>query len=85
MRSATWPKMHPHGRAGHRHRSAVVAIGGHRRANVKFSNLLELKAYERAFEPKRLVMIRGGHFDPYLCEFKTASRVAIDWFRTHLA
>jgi uncharacterized protein len=46
---------------------------------------LELKAYERALEPKRLVMIRGGHFDPYLGEFRTASRVAIDWFRTHLA
>jgi fermentation-respiration switch protein FrsA (DUF1100 family) len=23
-----------------------------------------LKAYERALEPKRLVMIKGGHFDP---------------------
>jgi uncharacterized protein len=30
---------------------------------------LELKAYERAFEPKRLIMIEGGHFDPYLGQF----------------
>lgn len=46
---------------------------------------LALKAYEHALEPKRLVMIKGGHFDPYVSEFKTASGAAIDWFRTHLA
>jgi fermentation-respiration switch protein FrsA (DUF1100 family) len=46
---------------------------------------LALKAYERALEPKKLVMIKGGHFDPYLGEFKTASHAATDWFRTHLA
>jgi fermentation-respiration switch protein FrsA (DUF1100 family) len=45
---------------------------------------LALKAYERALEPKRLVMLKGGHFDPYLAEFKTASGAAIDWFRAHL-
>jgi uncharacterized protein len=45
---------------------------------------LELEAYERALEPKRLVMIKGGHFDPYLGQFKQASGAAIDWFRTHL-
>ena len=46
---------------------------------------LALKAYERALEPKRLVMIKeGGHFDPYLDEFKTASHAAIDWFKGHL-
>jgi fermentation-respiration switch protein FrsA (DUF1100 family) len=27
---------------------------------------LALAAYERALEPKRLMMIEGGHFDPYL-------------------
>jgi len=46
---------------------------------------LQLKAYERALEPKRLVMIEGGHFDPYLGQFEQASGAAIDWFRTHLA
>jgi uncharacterized protein len=45
---------------------------------------LELAAYERALEPKRLVTIRGGHFDPYQTEFATASSAAIDWFRKHL-
>jgi len=45
---------------------------------------LSLKAYERALEPKRLAMIKGGHFDPYLGEFETASRAAIEWFLSHL-
>jgi len=45
---------------------------------------LALKAYQRALEPKRLVMLKGGHFDPYLGQFETASRAAIDWFKAHL-
>jgi surfactin synthase thioesterase subunit len=45
---------------------------------------LALKACERALEPKRLVMIEGGHFYPYLREFETASTAAIDWFKAHL-
>lgn len=45
---------------------------------------LALKAYERALEPKRLVMIDGGHFDPYVREFKAASRAAVDWFHAYL-
>jgi uncharacterized protein len=46
---------------------------------------LALEAYERALEPKRLVMIKAGHFDPYVREFKAASAAAIEWFHTHLA
>jgi hypothetical protein len=46
---------------------------------------LALKSYERALQPKRLVMIKGGHFDPYLAEFEAASRASIDWFRVHIA
>ena len=30
---------------------------------------LALEAYERAHEPKKLVLIPGGHFDPYLSSF----------------
>ena len=45
---------------------------------------LALKAYEKALQPKRLVMLKGGHFDPYLGEFPTASRSAIMWFEAHL-
>ena len=45
---------------------------------------LALKAYERALEPKRLVMIGGGHFDPYFKEFVASSTAAVSWFRAHL-
>ncbi len=45
---------------------------------------MALRAYERALEPKRLVMTQGGHFDPYVRELETASGAAVDWFRTHL-
>jgi fermentation-respiration switch protein FrsA (DUF1100 family) len=46
---------------------------------------LALAAYERALEPKRLVLLPGGHFDPYLSGFKESSGAAVDWFRRHLA
>lgn len=46
---------------------------------------LELAAYERALQPKQLVTIEGGHFDPYLSQFPRASEAAIAWFHHHLA
>jgi fermentation-respiration switch protein FrsA (DUF1100 family) len=45
---------------------------------------LALAAYERALEPKRLVLIPGGHFDPYLKQFPLAEAAATEWFREHL-
>lgn len=45
---------------------------------------LQLEAYERALEPKKLVLLRGGHFAPYTEEFDQASRAAVDWFSQHL-
>jgi fermentation-respiration switch protein FrsA (DUF1100 family) len=45
---------------------------------------LALAAYERALEPKKLVTIQGGHFDPYLGQFSTSSAAAVAWFREHL-
>ena len=45
---------------------------------------LALAAYERALEPKRLALIPGGHFDPYLDEFRAAEAAATEWFREHL-
>jgi len=44
-----------------------------------------LAAYNRALEPKRLVLLPGGHFDAYVKDFHTASGAACDWFRAHLA
>jgi fermentation-respiration switch protein FrsA (DUF1100 family) len=46
---------------------------------------LALEAYERAHEPKRLVMIPGGHFDPYLSGFDVSCAAALKWFQEHLA
>ncbi|MEV0672442.1 alpha/beta hydrolase [Mycobacterium sp. NPDC050441] len=45
---------------------------------------LALQAYERALEPKRLVTIAGGHFDPYLGQFDQAAGAARDWFAQYL-
>ena len=45
---------------------------------------LALGAYERALQPKKLAMIEGGHFDPYLGEFGTSSKAATEWFEAHL-
>jgi cephalosporin-C deacetylase-like acetyl esterase len=45
---------------------------------------LALAAYERALEPKRLELIPGGHFDPYLSSFPKSSGAALAWFRKHL-
>ena len=46
---------------------------------------LELDAYERALEPKHLVLVPGGHFDPYDAGFAVAGKAATDWFTQHLA
>lgn len=46
---------------------------------------LALAAYERALQPKKLVTIPGGHFDPYLGQFPSSSRAATDWFHEHLS
>jgi len=45
---------------------------------------LALEAYERAHEPKKLVMIPGGHFDPYLSGFDASCGAALKWFQEHL-
>ncbi|WP_165979467.1 alpha/beta hydrolase [Paraburkholderia guartelaensis] len=46
---------------------------------------LELEAYERALEPKRLTLVPGNHFDPYDAQFALASSAASRWFVEHLA
>lgn len=46
---------------------------------------LQLAAYERALQPKRLLTIEGGHFDPYLSGFKASSQAAVAWFHEHLS
>jgi hypothetical protein len=43
-----------------------------------------LAAYNRALEPKELVLAPGGHFDAYGAGFGLASAMARDWFAQHL-
>lgn len=57
----------------------IVALADH----ITLTDL-ELRAYEQALEPKKLVAIDGGHFDAYLGQFATASGAAVSWFRQHL-
>ncbi len=45
---------------------------------------LAIAAYERAYEPKKLVLLPGGHFDAYTKEFAQSVAPAVDWLRTHL-
>ena len=46
---------------------------------------LALAAYEKALQPKRLVMLPGGHFDGYSKYFEDSSSAAVGWFREHLS
>jgi fermentation-respiration switch protein FrsA (DUF1100 family) len=45
---------------------------------------LTLNAFERALEPKSLVLIPGGHFDAYTKFFEESSKPALEWFHQHL-
>lgn len=42
-------------------------------------------AFARAREPKRLLVLKGGHMEVYDHQRERATREAIDWFRDHLA
>jgi len=45
---------------------------------------LALGAYERAHEPKKLVIFDGDHFDAYVRTFEVACSAAEHWFVEHL-
>lgn len=40
--------------------------------------------YERALEPKRLVLLPGNHYEAYVEKFAETSAAARDWFAEHL-
>ena len=46
---------------------------------------LAIAAYEKAHQPKELVILPGGHFDAYTVGFEASSGHARDWFARHLA
>ena len=46
---------------------------------------IAIEAYEKALEPKKLLILPGGHFDAYTGEdFKVNSTAQRDWFVQHL-
>lgn len=45
---------------------------------------MQLAAYERALQPKKLQLFEGGHFDAYSKAFAVNSGAAEDWFVEHL-
>lgn len=45
---------------------------------------LALAAYQRALEPKRLVLVPGVHYDIYIAQRSAAIAAALEWFREHL-
>ena len=58
----------------------VVAAGDH----LTVSDLA-LKAYEQALEPKKLLLLSGGHFEAYTGEtFVQNSAEQLAWFKAHL-
>jgi fermentation-respiration switch protein FrsA (DUF1100 family) len=57
----------------------IVALNDH----LAVSDLA-ITAFERAYEPKRLVLMRGAHFDAYVEGFDQSAGPACEWFRTHL-
>jgi len=57
----------------------VVAAGDHLTVSDE-----ALSAYARALEPKKLVLLEGGHFDAYVKDFERSSAPARDWFTQHL-
>ena len=60
----------------------LLMIVGNR--DVLTATDLALQAYNRALEPKKLVLFEGGHYDPYVKLFSISSSAARDWFVTHL-
>jgi uncharacterized protein len=57
----------------------VVAAGDHLTVSDE-----ALAGYARALEPKKLVLLEGGHFDAYVKDFERSSAPARDWLVQHL-
>lgn len=46
---------------------------------------LQLAAFERAGQPKKLVVVEGAsHYEPYIERFAESSGAALEWFAAHL-
>ncbi len=58
----------------------LVAVGDH-----LVPSELAIAGYDQAHEPKKLVILPGGHFDAYTRGFEPSSTAARDWLVQHLA
>ncbi len=58
----------------------VVALGDHLTVADQ-----ALAGYEKALHPKRLITLKGGHFDAYIKDFEAASNASVEWFKQHLS
>jgi uncharacterized protein len=58
----------------------LVAAGDH-----LVPSELAIAAFDKAHQPKELVILPGGHFDAYTKGFEASSGQARDWFTRHLA
>jgi fermentation-respiration switch protein FrsA (DUF1100 family) len=45
----------------------------------------QLEAFALAGEPKRLITLKGRHYDPYMGLLDESIAAALDWFTTHLS
>jgi hypothetical protein len=43
-----------------------------------------MAAYERALQPKEIMVLKGGHYSAYLEGFEAASGAAVEFFKKHL-
>ena len=83
IRSSRWARMYEPGawapRIGPKPLLMVVAIHD----TITLTDTAQ-EAFEHAHEPKKLVLIPGGHFDAYLKSFEASSSAALAWFQQHL-
>ena len=52
--------------------------------DVRCCTDLQLAAFERVREPKRLVLFKGGHYDGYVQNFDLVATQSCVWFEQHL-
>lgn len=59
----------------------LMVVGAHDHLTVADE---ALAAYNDALEPKRLLLVDGGHFDVYTTRFDETAGAAAEWFTAHL-
>ncbi len=83
VRSTRWARMYAPGEFIDRVSPTPLLVLVAEQDHIAVTDLA-LKAYEKALQPKKLVMLKGGHFSPYLEEFPASSSAALTWFKEHL-